>query len=377
VEQAADAIAVRKNIPGVWESLQQITFRDDRPPAWRGWSMDDWGIHHWAAQVEASKTPMLSWGGWMDAGTADGVLRRFMTLSNPQRVFVGPWNHGGGSHASPFLPPDAPTDPPERQQDLEDLCFLDGVLGRNGAAHPAGKFLVYYTMGEERWKTTREWPIAGTQPQRWYLAGGNTLSTTAPSGATGADSYRVDFEATTGKTNRWATQADGRDVVYADRAEQDQRLLTYTSAPLGADAEFTGHPSVTLYVSSTHTDGAVFVYVEDVAPDGTVRYLTEGMLRAIHRGRSTEPPPYRVLGPYHSFKRKDAMPLVPGETAELSFELMPTSVLVRRGHRVRIAIAGADRDTFRRIPDAGDPVLTIARNRQHASFLELPAVPRR
>ena len=79
---------------------------------------------------------------------------------------------------------------------------------------------------------------------------------------------------------------------------------------------------------------------------------------------------------YHSFKRKDALPLVPGEFAELSFELMPTSVLVWRGHRVRIAIAGADRDTFRRIPDTGDPVLTFARNRRHASFLELPLVPR-
>jgi len=173
----AAAVAARKDAPGVWESLQQITFRDDRPAAWRGWSMDDWGIHHWAARVEASKTPMQSWGGWMDAGTADGVLRRFMTLSNPQRVLVGPWNHGATLHASPYLAADAPTNPPERQQHLEDLCFFDGVLGRHGAMAPTGKLLVYYTMGEERWKTTTTWPLPSARSQRWYLRAGNTLAT--------------------------------------------------------------------------------------------------------------------------------------------------------------------------------------------------------
>jgi putative CocE/NonD family hydrolase len=315
-----------------------------------------------------------STGSWLDAGTADGVLRRFMTLSNPQHVIIGPWNHGGGAHTSPYMPADTPTDPPFRQQHVEDLCFVRSALGRD--RRPNDKQLIYYTMGEERWKTTTTWPIPGTEMQRWYLDAGNALHTSQPSAATGADTYRVDYLATSGTTNRWATQFNGGDVVY-DRATQDKRLITYTSLPLGADAEFTGHPVATLYVSSTHTDGAVFVYLEDVDPDGTVRYLTEGMLRAVHRKKSSDTPPYRVLGPYHSFKRNDAMPLVPGEIAELSFELLPTSVLVRQGHRLRIAISGADKDTFRRIPETGNPVFTIARNRQHASFIELPLVPRR
>ena len=40
---------------------------------------------------------------------------------------------------------------------------------------------------------------------------------------------------------------------------------------------------------------------------------TEGMLRAIHRKVSTDTPPYKQFVPYHSFKRKDAMPLIPNE----------------------------------------------------------------
>jgi hypothetical protein len=51
-------------------------------------------------------------------------------------------------------------------------------------------------------------------------------------------------------------------------------------------------------------------------------------------------------------------------------------VLIRRGHRIRLAIAGADKDTFRRLPESGDPVLTVGRSRTHASYVELPLVPR-
>jgi len=130
-------------------------------------------------------------------------------------------------------------------------------------------------------------------------------------------------------------------------------------------------------VTSTATDGAFFVYLEDVDETGKVMYITEGMLRAIHRKVSTDPPPYNLLAPYHSFKRKDSMPLVPGEVAELTFGLLPTSVLIKKGHRIRIAIAGHDKDTFARIPAEGTPVITFARNKRYASFVELPLVQRR
>ena len=91
---------------------------------------------------------------------------------------------------------------------------------------------------------------------------------------------------------------------------------------------------------------------------------------------STAAPPYNAPVPYHSFKRKDAQPLVPGAVAELKFGLLPTSVLLRRGHRLRIAIAGQDQSTFARIPAEGTPVITVARNRRYASSIKLPVVHR-
>jgi predicted acyl esterase len=70
------------------------------------------------------------------------------------------------------------------------------------------------------------------------------------------------------------------------------------------------------------------------------------------------------------------MPLVPGQIAELRFALQPTSVLIKQGHCLRIAIAGADKDTFVRIPETGAPVIKVARNKNNASWIELPLIRR-
>ena len=372
LQQAIDA---RRDIPSVWEGLRRIVYRDDRPQEWAGWSMDDWGIHSWRNSVEQSRVPIQSWGSWMDAGTANGVLHRFMTLSNPQHVFVGAWSHGGRYDADPYRPNDASADPLLEMQWLEDLCFVETHLqGRPGTARSPERLLTYFTMGEERWKTTTTWPPPGTEDRSWYFAAGRTLVTTKPTNREGADRYTVDFEATTGTTNRWATNNTGEDVRYPSRRTADRRLLTYTSLPLPDDIEITGQPSLALNVASTHKDGAFFVYLEDVAPDGTVRYLTEGELRAIHRRVSNQDPPYRVVGPYHSFKHEDALPLVPRQITEISFELMPVSVLVRAGHRLRVAVAGADADTFRRIPDEGVPTVAVYHSAAHPSRIVLPVM---
>ncbi len=47
-----------------------------------------------------------------------------------------------------------------------------------------------------------------------YLAAGNVLSSDAPQEDSGEDVYTVDFEATTGTTNRWYTNQNANDVVY-------------------------------------------------------------------------------------------------------------------------------------------------------------------
>jgi putative CocE/NonD family hydrolase len=349
----------------------QITFRDDDHSE-RGILIEDFNVYTFQEQIERSGVPIYGWGGWFDAGTADAVIRRFMTFRNPQLAVVGPWNHGASQHASPYKP--GPAD--VRAHWLEVLRFLDCHLKGVDTGVMDKRVLYYYTVGEEKWKETPLWPPAGSTTQRWYLAADHTLSRQKPDEETGADVYTVDFEASTGITNRWHTQKGGGPVLYPDRAQADGRLLVYTSPPLAEDTEITGYPVLTLHLTSTATDGAFFAYLEDVDEAGQVTYLAEGQLRALHRHVSADPPPYTQFVPYHSFKRQDGMPLVPGEETVVAFGLLPISVLIKKGHRIRVAIAGADSQTFSRVPSTGRPVITVARNRLRASCIDLPVIER-
>ncbi len=323
-------------------------------------------------QIEASGVAMFVRAGWLDAATVNGTLGRYNTISNPQEVFIGPWDHGARNNADPFMPADAPVQPSPTTQDAQLLEFFDTFLKETGTDEMETS-ITYYTLGAGEWRTTTEWPPAGLVERQWYFGPDRRLVVEPPASPEGSDSYTVDYDATTGTHNRWFTNGGAGDVIYPDRRDEDRRLLTYTSAPMERAVEITGHPIVTLFVTSTHTDGAFIVYLEDVAPDGRVTYVTEGQLRAVMRKVSSEPALYRKYGPHHSELRADAMPLVPGEVAELNFDLWATSVLIRQGHRIRVAVAGADKDSFLRYPrDGGVPTIAVLRDRAHASRITLP-----
>lgn len=151
-------------------------------------------------------------------------------------------------------------------------------------------------------------------------------------------------------------------------------MLCYTSPPFEEDTKITGQLVLCLYLASTHEDGALFVYFEDVDEKGNITYVTDGEFRLIHRKILSEKPPYKILIPYHSYNKEDAAPLVPGEITEIKFGLHATSVLIRKGHRIKIAIAGADKDTFIRYPKKGRPTITISRNKEFPSYIKLPII---
>ena len=357
----------------VYELARNITFRDQRDNA-QHVAIEDLTVHRHKAHVERSGAAVMGWGSWMDAGTSDAVLRRWMTFPKAARAFIGAWEHGGLYNASPYRAANGESNPPVQTQLREMLQFFDAYLKGVDTGAQSDRRLFYFTLGAEQWRSTTEWPPAGTSLQTWYLAENHRLASDAPAQEEGSDRFVVDYEASTGELNRW-WEIGGlmrHAPAYPARAQAAQHLLTYLSDPLERDMEITGYPVVTLYVTSTETDGAFIVYLEDMDEQGKVTYVTEGELRAIHRKVSEGPAPYALCVPYHTFKEQDAWPLVPGETAELRFGLYPTSVLVRRGHRLRIGLAGHDRGTFSRLPASGTPTITVARNRAYASRIELP-----
>jgi putative CocE/NonD family hydrolase len=373
--QLAEAVREHEANPDVYQALQEITYRDDFSSILQS-TIDDFSVHRFRDAIARSKVAIFGWGSWMDAATAEAVLNRLATLPNPQQAIIGPWNHGATQDADPYHAPDTPVMPDPEQQLCLVTRFLDHYLKGipNGAERDPR--LLYYTMGEGEWKAARAWPVPGTVKRRLFLSEGQTLRRRSPT-RFGSDTYAVDFATSTGALNRWFTEIDMSPVVYPDRAEEDRRLLTYTSAPLERDTEITGSPLIQLFVSSSHEGGAFFVYLEDVDEQGRVRYVTEGELRALDRRVVPYSQGYVEWGPHHSYQSADGAALIPERTASLRFALNPVSVLIRKGHRVRVAIAGQDASMFARVPATGDPTLQVYRGGRLASYLELPIVPRR
>lgn len=336
-------------------------------------------------RIEDNNIPLVVRGGWHDGGVALGAVSLFASIHSPMKIILGPWNHDGTYHVDPFQEGDGTTPLATPITDARALVIqsLDEVFypERNGespdghsAEEKPKRFVEYYTLGENRWKITEQWPLPQAKNQRLYLSDNHKLTAMLPGETEGSDQYIVDPTASTGRFNRWHAQASNQPVHFPDRKAEDKKLLIYDTDPLEKDTEITGHSVVTLYLRSSATDGQFFVYLETIDPDGRVRLLNDGQLRGIHRKISNEAEPYKMFGPYHSLLEKDVLPIVPGEVTEISFDLNPMSVLLQKGQRIRIAIAGADIDTFAPIEGCENPELIIERNSLYASCIDLPIV---
>jgi len=322
----------------------------------------------YVGNINKSGTAVYSYSGWFDGAYQRSAINRHLSLSNKDnRLIIGPWNHGGRRHSGSLGQCKTAFD-----HVAEQIRFFDYHLKDLETGIESDDPVHYFTLGEEKWKSCKTWPPEA-EITPFYFEDGNILHREKPQVGDGFDKYFVDYTAGTGASSRWNCLMDGRPVAYPDRRHEDQKLLTYNSGPLVEAMEVTGHPLLTLYISSTANDGDFIVYLEDVEPDGRVTYVTEGQLRAIHH-KLTERPSCNRDVRHRTFKRDDAQPLKPGEVTELVFDLLPTSYLFRQGHSIRIAIAGADKDHFT-IKTVIPPMVQIYRNTIFPSHISLPIVP--
>ncbi len=363
------AIAGHEGNLNAFEVVKTARSRDD--PVTSGQTLDDISTHTMAERLDESGVAVYHWGSWLDGGSADGVIRAFMESTGPRRGTLGAWTHDLHSNSSQPDGPRSTSIPIFEAQWEEALNFFDDLLRKNKPIED--RILRYFTMGEGLWKATSTWPVPGTVNENWYLAEDGSLVASPPTEASGEDMYEVDFSAESSEEPRWLGPLFAN-PWYPDRGARDLGLLVYESPPLAADMEVTGYPVVNLFLSSTHDDGAFFVYLEEVSPQGAVTYVTEGVLRGIHRNVSEDPGSWKRPVPYHSFLAADAEPMVPGEVTELAIGMEPTSFLFKQGHRIRIAIAGHDATAFRRTPEQGTPTWRVQRNGLHPSSIRLPVI---
>lgn len=161
-------------------------------------------------------------------------------------------------------------------------------------------------------------------------------------------------------------------MIYPDRGEADKRCLVFDSGPLEQTTEITGHPTLHLSLETSAEDGAFYCYLEAITPDGKVLYLSEGLLRGAYR-EQLQNPPYRTFNVTHNFSKEGRKPMVQGKMATLDLAILPTSVILPKGYRLRVTLAGHDHGNFERIPKDGTVQWRIPSG---LSSLVLPTKPR-
>lgn len=338
-----------------------MPFRDSwaEGPQSRFWY--EGSVASYSTQLNRSGTAIYIQGGWYDDLRGQGLLA-FANLTGERHVVIGPWTHCGNGDFDLFA---------EAHRFFDQ--HLKGIDTGLKAEDPIHYFTINAPAGTE-WRASKTWPVAGVQAARYFLAPGKSvggaLSLTPPAPRAPATTFTVRY-----------------DVPCPEEVKRTNVLLTgalpcpqeeggphFLSPVLRDDTEVTGDVVADLWITSTTPDANVFVYLEDVAPDGRVVSVTDGRLKASLRAPAV--PPYATFGlPWHRSHAEDAQPLTPGQPARLSLSLLPTSYVFRAGHRIRISIQGADFRERDRAAVSPPPVLTIINTADQASTVTVPIVP--
>ncbi|MEM7509636.1 MAG: CocE/NonD family hydrolase [Bacteroidota bacterium] len=347
---------------------------------------------YYADKIAESGIPIYHVGGWFD-GFTRGTTKFFSTFqeTNPSKLFMAPRGHFP-AYVKPYSKAFGLKNDYWEVLTLEQIRFMDHYLKGidNGIDKEAPVYL--YVMNEG-WRAENEWPIKRQNITSYYLKEGNSLSKTP--GASGVDTYEVDYahSSSYGKKgkNRWLMYTSSpKKIMYRD--EMDEKSYLYETDGLEKDTEVTGHPVVELYVSANVKDADVFVYLCDVDEKGKSQYVTEGQLRAgWHKEYDDDEQidyKFEVKPdlPWHGYKKAqyDRYPFRDEKVLKMRFDMLPTSWVFKKGHKIRISIAGGDKDNFEFNPELSpnnhilemdSTQLMFHRGESYPGRIELPIIP--
>ncbi|MFC1864123.1 CocE/NonD family hydrolase [Thermodesulfobacteriota bacterium] len=322
--------------------------------------------------IKASGVAIYNTGGWYDAAPVQALAAWKLWGG---KVIIGPWAHTTKAD----------------MVKIEHLRWFDYHLKgiNNGVTDEPP--IYYYTFNEptgREWHFTSEWPLPDQQMTKYYFAHGpsktsasvndGSLITSPPTESDACDKYIVDYSIKVFEEGGVDNFKENNRAWNGDMEKStDSKGLTFTSPPLTLNIEVTGIPLVHLWAVSTSRDGYFFAFLEEV--DGKTNishYITDGMIRASCRALSTRFPWTELGIPYHRCYDVDNQLMTPGEAVELVFDLYPTSYIFRRGNRIRITITGSLQNNYAGMIEHPPPQISIYRDTERASYIDLPIIPR-
>jgi hypothetical protein len=354
--------------------------------------------------AEYKDIPAYHTTGWYDSwGTQVAnlnyvELRR--TKKSLQRLIVGPWIHSSENRSyagKAQFTEDAALDLQAFQLRWFDrwLKGIDNGVDREppvriyvmggGDAHKTAEGRIF--VGGH-WRDEQEWPLARAAPTPYYLHANGVLSPDKP-----VDDRPITylFDPRNPVPTLGGNVSSQGTLMFQGAADQRCRLdfwlcsdtkplsarndvLVFQTPPLAGDMEVTGRLIVKLWAASNALDTDFTAKLVDVYPPstdfpaGVDLNIADSIVRARYRNGLDQ-----------------AELLKPGEPYEFTIEMYPTSLVFKRGHRIRLDISSSNFPRFDVNPNTGEPLNnnrrsqiaenTVYLDAKHPSQFIVPVIP--
>ncbi len=310
-------------------------------------------------EVVANQVAVFLVGGWHDAFQRGAPLN-YAALQNAYaghpdeqpmqpdrpvsehlRLMMGPWYHVsdyGGLHLQAI-----------------QLRWFDCWLNDDAEAQISGSPFTFQPVGSSRWFHVRDYPLEQATPTRFYLSdAGRLTADPAPETSMATVKYvgrgpvagRSVEQWTLGMTSFIRSQRGGHTRYDQDNRRVQRGALTYTTEAFATPTLIAGPITLTLHATSDTTESLFVAHIDDVAPDGACRPLSQGALLGSHRAldpeRTWHLPDGTVFKPHHISTRAAVKPVVPGELTRYDIEVFPTAAMLESGHRLRLTVTTFD-----------------------------------
>ncbi|OLT36074.1 peptidase S15 [Actinomadura sp. CNU-125] len=263
-----------------------------------------WDATDHSPAVAATTAPASMVTGWWDLFLR-GQLRDFAALDaagRGPRITIGPWGH----------------DVRALRAVLADQVSWLGAHLHGDAAELRRAPVRLYLQGAGRWLDFDRWPPPETEPAPLYLS---------EWGADDPVTFVYDpLDPTPNVGGPLLAPGKGRQRDNRVMERRDD-VAVLTGPPLERDLDLIGPVSATVHVRTSTGHGDLFVRLCDVDADGVSRNVTDGIVRIAEPG-----------------------------TVRAEVEMHPTGYRFRRGHRLRLVLAGGAFPRFARNPGTGEPI---------------------
>jgi uncharacterized protein len=339
---------------------------------WLRNNLDSGAFHGAQAQWDRITVPLFTVGNWTGMalhlrGNTEAYMR---AASKHKKLRIHT-----GSHVHPFYTEEG------RQDQMRFLDYWLKGIDNGVMDEPPVKLAIRKGRDEIEWRDEHEWPLARTQWTKLYFdlskADSAGLVPSNP-GTTSSRTYAATGLGSMGSTSAASSQVMGGGI-------KPGMGVSLETPPLPADLEITGPLSATIWVSSATEDMDLFLTLRNIDPDGnevtetgqqgTPVPVAKGWLRVSHRELDPELSlPYR---PYHRHRRR--LYLSPGEIVEVQVEIWPTSMVFRKGHRIRLDVQPRDgvgsQSYMHYHADYNTGTNTVYAGGDKPSYILLPVIP--